>query len=109
MFSSDEEKAKALEILGRTELGRKRAEEYFGPDVWTSSRDGGAFTGGRGGLDDNHNDDDKEVDDNIFKDLTNGDDDEDAKKEEPDSERNRVVTADSLEAERNAIDMMDSD
>lgn len=108
VFSSDEEKAKALEILGRTELGRKRAEEYFGPDVWTSNRDG-AFTGGRGGLDDNHNDDDKEVDDNIFKDLTNGDDDEDAKKEEPDSERNRVVTADSLEAERNAIDMMDSD
>lgn len=101
VFSTDEEKAKALEILGRTELGRKRAEEYFGQDVWNSNRDD-AFTGGAG-----IDEDDKDVD-RMFQDLTNGDDDGEAKKER-DNERDRVVTADSLEAERDALDMMDSD
>ncbi|RYP43587.1 hypothetical protein DL770_011582 [Monosporascus sp. CRB-9-2] len=105
VFSTDEEKAKALEILGRTELGRKRAEEHFGRDVWSSSRED-AFAGGSG-VDQNQNEDDKDVD-KMFKDLTNGDDDGDAKKER-ESERDRVVTADSLEAERDALDMMDSD
>lgn len=101
VFSTDEEKAKALEILGRTELGRKRAEEYFGQDVWNSNRED-AFTSGAG-----MDEDDKDVD-RMFQDLTNGDDDGDAKKER-DNERDRVVTADSLEAERDALDMMDSD
>ncbi|RYP76213.1 hypothetical protein DL769_003684 [Monosporascus sp. CRB-8-3] len=105
VFSTDEEKAKALEILGRTELGRKRAEEHFGRDVWSSSRED-AFAGGSG-IDQNQNEDDKDVD-KMFKDLTNGDDDGDAKKE-CESERDQVVTADSLEAERDALDMMDSD
>ena len=49
---SNEEKAKALEILGRTELGRKRAEEYFGEDVWNASRED-AFAGGVG-IDQSH-------------------------------------------------------
>ena len=107
VFSNEEEKARALEILGRTELGRRRAEEFFGADVWTSNR-GDAFKGGKG-LGQNQNEDDKDVDDSMFKDLINGDDEDDAHKKERDNERNRVVTADSLEAERNAMDMMDSD
>lgn len=107
VFRTEEEKAKTLEILSRTELGRRRAEEFFGPDVWGPNRSG-AFNGGSG-LDRNKNEDDKDVDDSMFKELINGEDDDDDTKKERDNERNRVVTADSLEAERNAMDMTDSD
>ncbi|KAH7033517.1 PLU-1-like protein [Microdochium trichocladiopsis] len=95
---SEAEKERALEILGSTEEGRKRAEEIFGRDVWDKNRKG---TFGRGASTEQTQEDDKNVD-IMFNDLINGDDDDRR-------ERDRVVTADSLEAERNAMDMEDSD
>ena len=74
-------------------------------DVWDSGRKD-AFTSGAS-INPGQNEDEKAVD-RMFKDLTNGDDDGDIKRER-ENERNRVVTADSLEAERDAMDMMDSD
>ncbi|KAI1758869.1 PLU-1-like protein [Hypoxylon sp. FL1150] len=102
---TDAGKARALEIMRETEVGRKRAEEIFGPDVWNQSR-GGAFDS-RSNMGQNQ-EDDKDVD-RMFLDLINADDDEEAKKERQ-RERERVgVTADSFEAERNEMDMEDSD
>ncbi|KAI1805964.1 jumonji superfamily protein [Daldinia bambusicola] len=98
-------KGKALELLRRTETGRKRAEEMFGPDVWSHNRDD-TFTSrqniGHG------QEDDRDVD-KMFLDLTNADDDEEAKKERQRARERLSVTADSFEAERNAMDMEDSD
>ncbi|OTA89831.1 hypothetical protein M434DRAFT_14341 [Hypoxylon sp. CO27-5] len=98
-------KGKALEILRLTETGRKRAEEMFGPDVWNHSRDD-AFT--RTNMGQNQQDDDRDVD-RMFLDLTNADDDDDAKKERQREKERLSVTADSFEAERNVMDMEDSD
>lgn len=98
ILSSETGKDRALNILGRTEEGRRRAEEIFGSDVWDKNR-GGVF--GRRTSVEQSQDDDKNVD-MMFNDLINGDDDDRR-------ERDRVVTADSLEAERNAMDMEDSD
>ncbi|KAI0007333.1 PLU-1-like protein [Xylariaceae sp. FL0662B] len=103
---TDADKGKALEILGRTETGRKRAEEIFGPDVWSSSCDD-AFAG-RSSIGQGQQEDDKDVD-RMFLDLTNADDDDDAKKERQRGRDSAGVTAESFEAERNAMDMEDSD
>ncbi|KAI1372793.1 PLU-1-like protein [Hypoxylon crocopeplum] len=104
-LQTDVGKAKALEILRLTETGRKRAEEIFGPDVWNHGHDD-AFA--RRSSIDQSQQDDKDVD-KMFLDLTNADDDDDAKKERQ-RERDRMsVTADSFEAERNTMDMEDSD
>ncbi|KAI2602212.1 PLU-1-like protein [Hypoxylon sp. NC1633] len=99
-LQTDDSKARVLEILRRTESGRKRAEELFGPDVWNQRDDKDVD---KMFLDRN------QQDDKMFLDLTNADDEEDGKKERQ-RERERVgVTADSFEAERNAMDMEDSD
>ncbi|KAI1340800.1 PLU-1-domain-containing protein [Xylariaceae sp. FL0016] len=99
-------KEKVLEILGKTDSGREHAKKFFGPNIWTSGRGdtlGGGTASGSG-----HHEDDKDVD-KMFLDLTNADDDDDAKKAKQ-RERERVsVTAESFEAERNAMDMEDSE
>ncbi|KAI1103509.1 PLU-1-like protein [Jackrogersella minutella] len=102
---TDAGKGKALEILRLTETGRKRAEEIFGPDVWSHSRDD-AFN--RTNMSQSQQDDDRDVD-KMFLDLTNADDDDEAKKERQREKERVSVTADSFEAERNVMDMEDSD
>ncbi|KAI1466698.1 jumonji superfamily protein [Daldinia caldariorum] len=104
-LNTDAGKGKALEYLRRTETGRKRAEEIFGPGVWSHNGDD-TFTSrqniGHG------QEDDRDVD-KMFLDLTNADDDEETKKERQRERERLSVTADSFEAERNAMDMEDSD
>jgi histone demethylase JARID1 len=71
-LSTSAGRAKALEILSRTETGRRRAEEIFGRDVWGSSssaRDNDPIGIGVGNEGDG--------DDSMFVDLVNEDDDED--------------------------------
>jgi histone demethylase JARID1 len=106
---SAEDRVKVLDILSRSEKGRRQAEEMFGPAIWGSRR--GSDFGRASDLEQNPPED-KDVD-KMFADLTNGEDDEMTKKDEPKKESqqagDQVVTADSLEAERDAMDMMDSD
>ncbi|KAI1176109.1 PLU-1-domain-containing protein [Nemania sp. FL0916] len=101
------DREKVLEILSRTENGRRRAEDIFGPDVW-DSRHGKNFERSSK-VHQNHPDNDREVD-KMFLDLTNAEEDDISKKDRPQgSER---VTAASFDAERNAMgmeDMEDSD
>ncbi|KAI1091756.1 PLU-1-like protein [Rostrohypoxylon terebratum] len=104
-LTTDAGKAKALAILRTTELGRKRAEEIFGPDVWKNNGRDDAFN--RSNMS-QAQDDDKDVD-KMFLDLTNADDEDDAKKERQREKERVSVTADSFEAERNMMDMEDSD
>ncbi|KAI0135890.1 jumonji superfamily protein [Daldinia grandis] len=97
---------KALEYLRRTETGRKRAEQLFGPDVWSHNHDHTFVS--RQNVGQGQQEDDKYVE-KLFLDLTNADDDEDAKKERQRERERLSVTAESFEAERNAMDMEDSD
>ncbi|KAH8197705.1 hypothetical protein TruAng_008122 [Truncatella angustata] len=101
-LQSGHEKSKALEILKRTEEGRRRAEEIFGPEVWddeTGLRGSGSMPDAEMRPDG----DDKDVD-RMFMDLTNVDD------EAGDGNKAAAaVTTESFEAERDAMDMMDSD
>ncbi|KAI0868306.1 PLU-1-domain-containing protein [Hypoxylon argillaceum] len=95
-----------LKILAKTENGRQRAEDVFGPDVWDSRRGKNFERSSKVGQ--THPDDDKEVD-KMFLDLTNADDDEVSKKDRrPEGER-VSITAASFDAERNTLDMEDSD
>ncbi|KAM4066559.1 PLU-1-like protein [Hirsutella rhossiliensis] len=99
-------KSKALEILGRTEVGRKQAENIWGPDVWRPSRrsmsdaDGSMTPVEMDGM---IRHDEGNVD-QMFKEMTNQEDDEDQKKKE--SVANGPVTAESLESERNGLDAL---
>lgn len=99
-------KNKALEILSRTEEGRREAERIFGPMVWGSRR---RSMSGQGrsmtpaGADDMIKHDEGNVD-QMFKDMTNQDEDEEQKKKE--SVANGPVTAESLESERNGMDAL---
>lgn len=99
-----------LEILSKTENGRRRAEDVYGADVWNSRR--GKTFEQSAKVDQSHPHDDKEVD-KMFLDLTNVDQDDVAKKErQRERERDREhlnITAESFEAERNAMDMEDSE
>ncbi|PHH87066.1 hypothetical protein CDD83_9351 [Cordyceps sp. RAO-2017] len=103
-------KSKALEILGRTEVGRKQAEKIWGPHVWRPSRrsmsdQDGPMTPGE--MDGMMKHDDGKVD-QMFKEMTNQDDDEEQKKKE--GAANGAVTAESLESERNGLDaLLDGD
>ncbi|KAK0727760.1 PLU-1-like protein-domain-containing protein [Lasiosphaeria miniovina] len=63
-------KTRALEILSRTDVGRRRAEEIFGRDVWGGSTDDNDPIGIGVG---------PEGDDNIFIDLMIEDDDDERK------------------------------
>ncbi|KAK8004131.1 histone demethylase JARID1 [Apiospora arundinis] len=100
---SDISKAKALEILGRTENGRRKAEEIFGPDVWSAEglrRGSGSI--GRGVTQAADEEDNKDVD-RIMLDFTNADDDE------GEAAKRAAISAESFEAERDDMAMMDSD
>ncbi|KAI1842141.1 hypothetical protein JX266_011674 [Neoarthrinium moseri] len=106
-LQSEAGKGKALEILRRTEEGRRRAEEIFGPDVWDA--EGGLGRGSRSMTGDTElrqeDGDDKDVD-RMFLDLTNADDEDgEAKK----AAMAAAITTESFEAERDAMAMMDSD
>jgi histone demethylase JARID1 len=78
-LSTDHGKARVLEILSRTEIGRRRAEDIFGPGVWggdnrnhehaSAVRDNDPIGIGVGNEGDG--------DDSMFGDLVNQDDDED--------------------------------
>ncbi|KAF2962715.1 hypothetical protein GQX73_g10861 [Xylaria multiplex] len=94
---------KVLEILGRTENGRRRAEDVYGPHIWDSRR--GKNFERPSEIDQSHPDDDKEVD-KMFLDLTNADEDDIAKKDKQGGER-VSITAESFDAERNAMNTME--
>ncbi|KAF4452964.1 histone demethylase JARID1 [Fusarium austroafricanum] len=102
-FHTDAEKNKALEILSRTELGRKQAERMWGPNVWGGS--------GRVSIErrvSNPMDDEmiKHEDGNVdqmFKDMTNQDEEDDKK---IDAEGDVPMTTASLEKERNGMDAL---
>lgn len=71
LLHTAEGKMRALEIFGRTDTGRRRAEEIFGPDVWNNPgvpnvHDPLGIGMGTEG----------EGDDSMFVDLVNEDDDE---------------------------------
>ncbi|KAM7216436.1 Lid2 complex component lid2 [Rhypophila decipiens] len=81
LLHTEEGKIKALEIFSRTEVGRHRAEEIFGPDIW--NHPGAPMVGNRsmptandplgigmGNEDDNH----------MFADLMNDDDNEESER-----------------------------
>jgi histone demethylase JARID1 len=103
-LQSDAGKTKALEILARTDLGRKQAEKIFGPEVWQN----------RGSMSEHERSltprdieeikaDDGKVDE-MFKEMTHQDDDEDGKKK--DAALDGAVTAESFEKERSGLDAL---
>ncbi|KAG5799664.1 hypothetical protein H9Q69_001294 [Fusarium xylarioides] len=101
-FQTDAEKSKALEILARTELGRKQAEAMWGPNVWGT---------GRGSIErrvSNPIDEEmiKQEDGNVdqmFKEMTNQDEDDEKK---IDAGGDVTMTTASLEKERNGMDAL---
>ncbi|WYZ38240.1 hypothetical protein EsH8_III_000154 [Colletotrichum jinshuiense] len=99
---TDAGKSKALEILRRTEVGRKRAVEMFGPDVFKGD------VGMLNGRDDAPRSQEEERAVNkMFDDLTNQDDDDGKRKQET---FDGPITAESLESERNGLDaLLDGD
>ncbi|KAG6040071.1 hypothetical protein E4U41_001412 [Claviceps citrina] len=101
-------KSKALEILGRTDVGRKQAETIWGPDVWgAGSKRGSLVDAGRSVCSGDGKEDTKPEDSNVdqmFKDMTNQDDVDDNKKK--DDGTVEAVTAETFESERNALDAM---
>ncbi|KAG5930076.1 hypothetical protein E4U42_003085 [Claviceps africana] len=98
-------KSKALEILRRTDVGRKQAESIWGSDVWGSGSKRGSLGDScrsvslEGGDEDTKREDGNV--DQMFKEMTNQDDDDDKKKDDSTGE---TVTAESFESERNALD-----
>ncbi|GKT41243.1 complex component lid2 [Colletotrichum spaethianum] len=95
-------KSKALEILRRTEVGRKRAVEMFGPDVFKGD------VGMLNGRDDvPRSQEEERAVNKMFDDLTNQDDDDVKRKQES---FDGPITAESLESERNGMDaLLDGD
>jgi len=101
---------KALEMLAKTQEGRRKAEEIFGP---------GAFDAGRAAI---NGQDDAGIDDGavdqMFADMVNQDDEDELKikgkgaaSKGSDSNRDEEkITAESLENERNGMDaLLDGD
>lgn len=85
-LQSDAERRKALEILSRTDMGKRKAEEIFGPDVWNPSyRDGTEPDG-----DVEMKEDDSKVDE-MFKEMTHQDEDEDPKKKDSQEENDAAA------------------
>lgn len=103
------DREKVLEILSRTENGRRRAEDVYGADIWDSRRGKNIERSSK--IEQTHPDDEKEAD--IFLDLTNAAEDDVIKKDKQRAEQGdggRVsITAESFEAERNTMDMEDSE
>lgn len=99
-------KSKALEILGRTEEGRKQAEKIWGADIWSSNR--GSMVARDRSISPSQLDQAKPDDgkvDQMFKEMTNQEDEEEAKTKS-EGPAKETVTADSLENERNDLDAM---
>jgi histone demethylase JARID1 len=108
-LNTEAAKSKALEILGRTEVGRRQAEQIWGPNVWDSRR-GSMGDADRsitpGEVDAASKEDEGNVD-QMFKEMTNQEDDEDNKKKDDNNNTaETAVTAESLESERNGLDAM---
>lgn len=95
-FRDPHERSKALEILGRTEFGRKRAEEMFGPGIWNDVPGMRRPSSGAG-----PGQHDERAVDKMFDDLTNSGDDKSRETFE-----GFVPTAESLESERNGMDAL---
>ena len=99
-LESDLERAKLLEILGRTEVGRRRAEEVFGRDVW---RKGIGSSGPA-----QHPQEDEGAVDRMFVDLVNQDEDDEAGAGS--KKGDKIMTPADLESERNGMDaLLDGD
>lgn len=106
-FHTEAGKSKALEILGRTEVGRKQAEKIFGPDVWSPSRGPLSEHSQRmtpTDMDEGLKQNDIKVD-QMFMEMTNQDDEDDQKKKDI-LAPNGAVTAELFENERNGLDAM---
>ncbi|KAI5461666.1 jumonji superfamily protein [Mariannaea sp. PMI_226] len=103
-------KSKALEILSRTEVGRRQAEKIWGRDVWGPSR--GSMSDSKRsisptGMDEMMKQDEGSVA-QMFMEMTNQDDEEEMKKKE--NAADRPVTTASLDRERNGLDaLLDSE
>ncbi|KAI6784870.1 Lysine-specific demethylase lid-like protein [Emericellopsis cladophorae] len=107
-LQTEEGKSKALEILSRTDEGRREAERIWGSDVWGTphrsiSDQGRSMT--PGDIDPMMKHDDGNVD-QMFKEMTNQDDDDDQQKKRDTVADSHNVTAESLEKERNGLDAM---
>ena len=99
-------KSKALEILGRTEVGRKQAEKIWGHDVWGAGRSP-INERGRPASDDNAAETQKHDEGNVdqmFKDMTHHEEEDEARKKVDST--GGAVTAASLEDERNGLDAL---
>lgn len=109
-LGTEEGKSKALEILSRTDEGRKQAEKIWGADVWGGQRRSAshqAHSMSPGDGDVMVKQDEGKVD-QMFKEMTNQDDEEDQKKK--DGQDGGQVTAETLESERNGMDaLLDGD
>lgn len=100
-LESAEGKAKALEILGRTDTGREQAKKIFGSDVWGAGRrETSDAAGGEVSLVAEQEDDkpyDSKVDD-MFKEVTNRDEEEEESKK--DSDAKAEAAAEGVEKEQ---------
>lgn len=87
-LQSDAEKQKALEILSRTEMGQRKAEEIWGPDVWNPSRDvhHGDDHVVSSDVDIEMKADESKVEE-MFREMTHQDEDEDSKKKDVEEEK----------------------
>ncbi|KAG6289044.1 hypothetical protein E4U09_005221 [Claviceps aff. purpurea] len=112
-LNSEAGKSKALEILARTETGRRHAESIWGPDVWGSRSQRCSLGNTRHSVSSGDGDEDTNREDGnveqMFKDMTNQDDEEDRKSHARHGntvEAQQAVTADFFDSERNALDAM---
>ncbi|KAF4970420.1 hypothetical protein FZEAL_10044 [Fusarium zealandicum] len=100
-------KTKALEILSRTEMGRKEAERIWGADIWSPRHGSMGHDDGRMSsdpLDDDIIKQDEGNVDQMFKEMTNQDDEDDGKKK--DASADVPMTTASLDKERNGMDAL---
>lgn len=92
---------KALEFLGKTTEGRKKAEEIFGPGAFVGASAAMGGSDGIGGVDD-----EGDVD-QMFADMVNQDDEDEKGKGKAHGNRDdERITAESLESERNGLDAL---
>ncbi|WZH45965.1 PLU-1-like protein-domain-containing protein [Fusarium acuminatum] len=102
-FHTDAEQNKALEILSRTELGRKQAEKMWGPNVWSTGRGSLGERRMSNPIDDDMMKQDEVHVDQMFKEMTNQDEEDDKRN---DVGRDITMTTASLENERNGMDAL---